>query len=154
MNIFKIYNKYTLYIYIYIYIFKNFIKCLCILRYTIWYDTRYRKIKNRFTIRFTFWQLWSYPYCYAVMKSPLTKEEAIKISRSLFTDAINISSSLYSLSTNKILRNYHCFLDWVGIGGLHIHFHSIAGMSVTAVLRCIVSYTLSSSSFFKLSFHL
>ena len=45
--------------------------------------------------------------------------------------------------------NYHCFLDWVGIGGLHIHFHSIAGMSVTAVLRCIVSYTLSSSSFFK-----
>ena len=44
MNIFKIYNKYTLYIYIYIY-FINFIKCLCILRYTIWknqksiYDT-------------------------------------------------------------------------------------------------------------------
>ena len=48
MNIFKIYNEYTLYIYIYIYIiiFINFIKYMCILQYTIRYDTRYRKIKN------------------------------------------------------------------------------------------------------------
>ena len=43
-------------------------------------------------------------------------------------------------------------MDWVGIGGLHIHFHSIAGVSVTAVLRCIVSYNLSSSSFLSFPF--
>ena len=30
--------------------FINFIKYLCILQYTIQYDTRYRKTKNQFTI--------------------------------------------------------------------------------------------------------
>ena len=48
------------YIYIYMYIYNffiNFINYLCILQYTIQYDTRYRKTKNQFTIWFTFWQL-------------------------------------------------------------------------------------------------
>ena len=33
----------------------------------------------------------SCPYCYAVMKSPLTEEKGIKISRSLFFDEIDMS---------------------------------------------------------------
>ena len=45
------------FIYAYLQFFINFIKCLCILRYTIRYNTLYEKIKNRFTIWFTFWQL-------------------------------------------------------------------------------------------------
>ena len=46
------------FIYIYLYFFINFIKYLCILQYTIQYEIQYWKIKNQFTIRFTFWQLW------------------------------------------------------------------------------------------------
>ena len=42
---FQVYNKYTIYLCISI-IFNKFYKCLCILQYTIWYDTRRKKKKK------------------------------------------------------------------------------------------------------------
>ena len=56
---FKIYNKYTLftyiYIYIYIYIYFFFLILLSVfIFYDIQFDTRYKKFKNQFTIKFMF----------------------------------------------------------------------------------------------------
>ena len=114
----------------YIYkIFINFIKCLCILRYTIryntqnlnnlnvylkclytlWYtiryNTRYKKIKNRFTIRFRFWKLWPAFQSYFIGNIFARVKRCIFINYHLILSLLNLREYGYFWTKEMFMSN-------------------------------------------------